>query len=143
MLRSKIVAALLMASAVALEAPAMAAPVTPLSVAAKPQPAESNVVRARFGGWGWHGGGWGWGLGAALAGAAIGAAVTAPYYGGYDPYGGGYPAYGYGGGYPAYGYGYPAYGYAAVPAYTVVRPYWRHYGWYHRPYWRGSYAWGW
>ena len=138
--KNKVAATLLMASAVTVGAPAMAAPITPLSVAAKPEAAQTDVVQARFGGWhggwghGWHGGGWGWGLGAALAGAAIGAAVTAPYYyGGYDPY------Y-YGAGYPVYGYGY-----APVPTYTYtyVRPYWRHhYGWYHRPYWR-SYAWGW
>src|SRR5262245_8815374 len=108
MYKSKIVAALLMASAATLGAPAMAAPVTPLSVVAKPRAAESNIVQARFGGWGWRGGwgrgwrggGWGWGLGAALAGAAIGAAVTAPYWGG------GYDPYYYGAGYPDYGYGY-------------------------------------
>jgi hypothetical protein len=35
------------------------------------------------GGWGWHGGGWGWGLGGFAAGAAVGAALAAPYY----PYG--------------------------------------------------------
>jgi hypothetical protein len=51
-------------------------------------------------GWGWRGGGWGWGgFGVGLAaGALIGGALAAPYYGGY--YGYGYPAY-------AYGYGYP------------------------------------
>jgi len=150
--QSKVVAALLMAGAVALGAPANAAPLTPMSAAAKPQATSTDVVQARFGGWGggwhgggwgrgWHGGGWGWGLGAALAGAAIGAAVTAPYWGGYDPYyyDTGYPAYGYGYGYPAY-----TYSYAAVPAITVVRPAWRrHYGWYHRPYWRSRFAWGW
>jgi hypothetical protein len=60
----------------------------------------------RGGGWGggWRGGGWGgFGLGLA-AGAIIGGAVAAPYYGydyGYYPYGYA-PAY-YGGGY--YGYG--------------------------------------
>jgi hypothetical protein len=63
------------------------------------------------GGWGW-GHGWGWGgVGLGLAaGAIVGAALTAPYYGGY--YGYGYPSYGYGYGYPAYGYGYgyPSYG---------------------------------
>ena len=46
-------------------------------------------------GWGWRGGGWGWGLGGLAAGALVGAALTAPYWG----YGGGY------------GYGYPSYGY--------------------------------
>jgi hypothetical protein len=98
--KSKIVAALLMASAATVGAPAMAAPVTPLSVAAKPQAQEANLVQARFGGWGWRGGwgrgwrggGWGWGLGAALAGAAIGTALAAPYYG--DAYAYDYPAYG-------------------------------------------------
>jgi hypothetical protein len=75
------------------------------------------------GGWGW-GHGWGWGgVGLGLAaGALVGAALTAPYYGGY--YGYGYPSYGYGYGYgyPAYGYGYgyPSYGYSSygyAPAY--------------------------
>ena len=47
----------------------------------------------RGGGWraaagGWRGGGWGWGVGGGLvAGAIIGGALAAPYYGGY--YGGG------------------------------------------------------
>src|SRR5262245_36800609 len=74
--------------------PATAAPLTPLSAAAKPVDL-SNTVQVRWGG-GWHGGGWGhrgwgggWGLGfgALAAGALIGGALaSAPYYGGY--YGG-------------------------------------------------------
>jgi hypothetical protein len=42
------------------------------------------------GGWGWRGGGWGWGAGGFVAGAALGAALAAPYYaypyGYYAPY---------------------------------------------------------
>jgi hypothetical protein len=62
--------------------------------------------------WGWHGGGWGWGgVGLGLAaGAIIGGALAAPYYGYYAP------AY-----YPSDyydGYGYPAfYGYAPAVTY--------------------------
>jgi hypothetical protein len=67
--------------------------------------------------WGWRGGGWrgGWGWGGVglglAAGALFGAAIAAPYYGGYG-YGPGY--YGYNPGY--YGYYAPAY-YAPYPAY--------------------------
>jgi hypothetical protein len=122
--------------------PAQAAPVTPLSAAAKAH--DSGTVQVRYGwggGWrggfgGWHGGwgprGWGWGAGALAAGALIGAAAAAPYYGGYG-YGGGYypyydePAPYYGNGYGYGGY-YPAYGYRAYP-----RPYYYgggpYYGW--------------
>jgi hypothetical protein len=63
--------------------------------------ATSGTAEARWGygwhgGWGWRGG-WGWGPGPWIAGAAVGAAIAAPYYyGGYGPY---YP---YG---PGYGYG--------------------------------------
>src|SRR4051794_15940471 len=80
------------------------------------------------GGWG-HSGGWG-GAGFGLAaGALVGAALAAPYYGAGYGYGYGYP-YGYGGygydddyGYaPAYSYGYApvvsyGYGYAPRPVY--------------------------
>jgi hypothetical protein len=69
--------------------------------------ATSGPALAWRGGWGgWHGGwgGWGWGGAAAgfAAGAIVGSALAAPYYGGYGyyPYGGyGYAAY------PYYGYG--------------------------------------
>jgi hypothetical protein len=66
--------------------------------------ATSGTAEARWGygwhgGWGWRGG-WGWGPGPWIAGAAVGAAIAAPYYyGGYGGYGPYYP-YGYG-----YGYG--------------------------------------
>jgi hypothetical protein len=99
------------------------------------------------GGWhgGWGHGGWGWGgVGLGLAaGALVGAALTAPYYG--YGYGYGYPAYGYGYGYPAYAYddydyGYPGYGYGygyAAPAVGYgYGGYWphRHFGGYaYRP----------
>ena len=63
-------------------------------------------------GWGWRGGGWGWGLGGLAAGALVGAALTAPYWGYGGGYGYGYPSYGYGYGYPGYRYGYGGYGYA-------------------------------
>jgi hypothetical protein len=102
--KSKIPAALLVIGAMSLGAPAIAAPVTPLSAAVKPMAQEGDLVQVRFGGWhggGWHGGGWRGGPGfaaGALAGALIGGAVAAPYY-----YGGGYYPY------RAYGYGYPAY----------------------------------
>jgi len=49
-------AALFVISAILLGAPAMAAPLTPLSGAAKPMVQESDLAQARFG-W-WH---WGWG----------------------------------------------------------------------------------
>lgn len=56
---SKIPAALFVIGAILLGAPAMAAPVTPLSGVAKPTVQESDLVQARFGwwhrGWGhWH-----------------------------------------------------------------------------------------
>jgi hypothetical protein len=117
-------AALLVIGAMSLGVPAIAAPVTPLSAAARPMSQESDLVQVRYGGWhggwgGWHGGR-GFAAGA-LAGALIGAAIAGPYYGGgyypsYDddygylalPYGyapGYYPAYGYAPGYyPGYGY---------------------------------------
>jgi hypothetical protein len=69
-------------------------------------------------GWGWRGG-WGWGLGGLAAGALVGAALTAPWWG-YSSTGYGYPAYGYGYGYPGYGsgYGYGGYGgYGYAPTY--------------------------
>jgi hypothetical protein len=92
------------------------------------------------GGWGggWHRGWGGVGLGLA-AGAIVGGALTAPYYGGYGYYDDGYdygysPAYysdyyaptyyGYGGGYgrSIYGGYWPGY---RPRAYIVHRPYWR------------------
>jgi hypothetical protein len=132
----KIAAALSLVGAMSLTsiAPANSAPVTPLSIAAKPG---DQIEQVRWGGWhggwghgwrggGWRGGGWGWGVGALAAGALIGgalAAATAPYYGGYyDPYayGYGYPSYAYSG----YGYGYPSYAYSGYyPAYSYYRPY--------------------
>jgi len=57
MSQPKIPAALLVIGAMSLGAPAIAAPVTPLSAAAKPMAQESGPVQARFGRWhGWHGG---------------------------------------------------------------------------------------
>jgi hypothetical protein len=58
---TKTPAALLVIGATLLGAPAMAAPVTPLSATAKPMAQESDLVQVRFGwwhrGWGhWHGG---------------------------------------------------------------------------------------
>ena len=122
MSKLKIPAALLMIGAMSLGVPAIAAPVTSLSAAAKPMAQESDLVQVRFGGWGgWHGrGGWHGGRGfpaGALAGALIGAAIAAPYYsGGYytyydDDYG--YPAAPFG--YPAIPYGYPAQYYRCRP----------------------------
>jgi hypothetical protein len=93
---SKLVAALTVAGAMSLGsyAPAHAAPVTPLSAAAKPIGQDSGAVQVRWGGWhggGWGHGGWGGGVGAGAlaAGALIGATIAAPSaYGGYYPYGG-------------------------------------------------------
>jgi len=134
----KLVAALSVAGAISLSyAPAQAAPLTPLSAAAKPSAQDSGAIQVRWGGWhggwghGWHGGGWGLGLGALAAGALIGGALAAPYYGGYG-YDYGYPYYG---GYP-YGYSTAYYPY---PAYGYYRPYRRHYVGY-GPYWRHSYG---
>jgi hypothetical protein len=133
----RLVTALSVAGAMSLASyvPAQAAPITPLSVAAKPDTQGSaSAIQVRWGGWGW-GGGWGLGIGALAAGALVGAAIanSSPYYyGGYYPYGG--PYYGYGYGYP-YGYSapyYPAYGYGyyrAYPRYYAgFRPWhpWRH-----------------
>jgi hypothetical protein len=76
-----------------------------INTAAIKNAAPPIVVTVRWGGWGW---GFGGGL---LAGAIIGGALAAPYYG-YPSYsyGYGYPYYGYGYGYPYYyGYGYPRY----------------------------------
>ena len=120
MSKLKIPAALLVIGAMSLGAPAIAAPVTSLSAAAKPTTQESDLVQVRFGGWhggwgGWHGGR-GFPAGA-LAGALIGAAIAAPYYGGgYHPYYDddyGYPAPPFG--YPAIPYGYPAQYYRCRP----------------------------
>src|SRR5260370_27620637 len=95
---------------------ASAAPVAPLSAAAQPMAQESDLVQVRFGGWhggggGWHGwGGWHGGRGfpaGALAGALIGAAIAAPYYGGSY-----YPYYDDDYGYPALPYCYPAHYYS-------------------------------
>jgi hypothetical protein len=134
----KIAAALSLVGALSLASyePAQSAPLTGLSLAAKPDAQQGSTVQVRYGGWGggwrgggwgggWRGGGWGWGL---AAGAVVGAAIASPYYyGGYYPYSG----YGYGYGYPYYGN--PYYGYAAgnYPAYGYYRPYWRHYAYRH------------
>ena len=57
MSKLKIPAALLVIGAMSLGMPAVAAPVTSLSAAAKPMAQESDLVKVRFGGWGgWHGG---------------------------------------------------------------------------------------
>jgi hypothetical protein len=64
MSKLKIPAALLVIGAMSLGVPAIAAPVTSFSAAAKPMAQESDLVQVRFGrwhgGWGrWHGwGGW-------------------------------------------------------------------------------------
>jgi hypothetical protein len=57
MSKLKIPAALLVIGAMSLGVPAIAAPVSPLSAAAKPMAQESDLVQARFGRWhfGWHG----------------------------------------------------------------------------------------
>jgi hypothetical protein len=146
----KLVAALSIAGAMSLASyvPVQAAPITPLSAAAKPNAEDGgSIVQVRWGGWhggwghGWHGGGWGWGVGALAAGALIGAAIASPYY-----YGGYYPYYDYG--YPYYGYGYP-YGYSTAyyPSYSYgyyrpIRRYYFGHRYYvgHRPYWRHSYG---
>lgn len=121
MSRHKIPAALLVMGAMSLGVPAIAAPVTSLSAAAKPMAQESDLVQVRYGGWhggggGWHGGWGGWHGGrgfpaGAFAGALIGGAIAAaPYGGGYYPYpyyddDYGYPAPYYGDPAPYYGYG--------------------------------------
>jgi len=122
MSRHKIPAALLVMGAMSLGVPAIAAPVTSLSAAAKPMAQESDLVQVRYGGW--HGGGWGgWHGGpgfpaAALAGALIGGAIAGPYYGGgYSPYGGHSPYYDGDYGYPAPYYGDPAPYYGYGPRY--------------------------
>jgi len=51
MSKLRIPAALLVMGAVLLGAPAIAAPVTSLSVAAKPMAQESDLVKVRFRGW--------------------------------------------------------------------------------------------
>jgi hypothetical protein len=60
MSKLKIPAALLVIGAMSLGVPAIAAPVAPLSAAAKPMAQESDLVQVRFGRWhgwgGWHGG---------------------------------------------------------------------------------------
>src|SRR5450755_341541 len=110
--RLNISAALLVIGAMSLGASATAAPLTSLSAAANPVAQERDLVQVRFGGWhggrgGWHGG-WGFPAGALAAGALIGGAIAAPYYGGgYSPY---YD---------------DAYGYAPVP-YGDPAPYYGH-----------------
>jgi hypothetical protein len=84
--------------------------------------ATSGPALAWRGGWGgWHGGwgGWGWGGAAAgfAAGAIVGTALAAPYYGSYGGY---YPYGGYGGYAP-----YPYYG----PQTCVWRSVWNGYTW--------------
>jgi hypothetical protein len=98
----KLVAVLSVAGAMSLVSavPVEAAPITPLSAAARPNTQDGgSTIPVRW--WGWRGGGLGWGIGALAAGALIGAAIASPYtYGGYYS-GYGYPYSGYG-----YGYGY-------------------------------------
>ena len=53
MSKTKISAALVVIGAILLGVPAMAAPVTPLSGAAKPLVQEGDLVQARFGWWHW------------------------------------------------------------------------------------------
>jgi hypothetical protein len=148
---SRFVAALSVTGAFLLgvSAPAYSAPLTPLSISAKPAQADS-AVQVRFGGFhgggfggfrgggfgGWHGGGWhrgfGWGgVGALAAGAVIGGALAAPYYYGGDPY------YGYDDAYYGSGYGYP--GYSTV----VVTPGYGYYGYPYGPRPYGYYGGGW
>lgn len=112
----KVHAALLVIGALSLGAPATAAPLTSISAAANPVAQDSDLVQVRYGGRGGFHGGWG-AAGALAAGALIGGAIAAPYYGGgYAPYA------------PYYG---DAYGYAPVP-YGDPAPY------YHNPrYYRG------
>src|SRR5579871_1537068 len=117
--------------------PSQGAPLMPTSPVSKSAIANTDVLQVRYGGWGgwrggwggwrggWHGGrGWGWGAAGVIAGAAVGAAIAAPYYyGGYGGYGGYDPYYAYAAPYPDYGYSYPGY-YAGY-----YRPYWRHAYW--------------
>jgi hypothetical protein len=56
MSKLNIPAALLVIGAMSLGVPAIAAPVTSLSAAAKPMAQESDLVQVRFGWHGWHGG---------------------------------------------------------------------------------------
>jgi hypothetical protein len=125
MFKLKIAAALVAMGAMSLGATAVAAPVTSLSAAAKPMAQESDLVQVRYGGWhgGW--GGWHGGRGfpaAAFAGALIGGAIAAPYYGG-----GYYPSYD-----DDYGYAAPPYG-GPAPYYDYGPRYYRgcypHCGW--------------
>ena len=81
--------------------------------------------RGGWGGRGWGGGFGGIGLGLA-AGAIVGGALAAPYYGGYGYYGDGYAPTYYGGYAPSYygyegGYYYPGY---RRRVHIVRRPYW-------------------
>ena len=55
MSRLKIPAALLVMGAMSLGVPAIAAPVTSLSAAARPMAQQSDQVQVRFGRWHWHG----------------------------------------------------------------------------------------
>jgi len=124
MFKLKIPAALLVMGAMSLGAPAVAAPLTPSSAAARPMAQQNDLVQVRYGGWhgGWHGGR-GFPAGA-FAGALIGGAIAAPYYGG-----GYYPYYDDNYGYAALPYGYPgySYGYASRPGY--YRGCYPHCGW--------------
>jgi hypothetical protein len=87
-------------------------------------PLSTSADAAWRGGWGW--GGFGVGL---AAGALIGGALAAPYYGGYYAYDPGYNGY-YAPAYYAYAPG-PAYsgGYWGGGPYIVHRRHWRH--WHH------------
>jgi hypothetical protein len=67
--------------------------------------APTTVETVRWGGGGWGGRGWGWGVGAGIvAGAIVGGALAAPYYG-YGPY-----------------YAYPR-AYYGPPGYYALGPY--------------------
>ena len=119
----KLVAALSVAGAFSLASfvPVQAAPIAPLSAAAKPSAQDRAAIQVRWAGWGW-------GVGAGLlAGALVGAAIASPFsYGGYAPY------YGYGYAYYGYPYGYSAAYYPYSYAYYRPwrRPYWQSYGMY-------------
>jgi hypothetical protein len=115
--------------ALALAVALSAASVLPLSNSA-------NAAWGWHGGWGgWHGGGWGWG-GAGFgfaAGALLGSALAAPYYG----YGYYAPTYYYP--LPYYGYAAPYYGYA-TPYYGSGYRYGGYYRrWGYRPLYRAHY----
>jgi len=119
--------------------PVQAAPLTPLSAAAKPDAQGSSSIQVRWGGWGggWHGGGIGFGIGALAAGALIGAAVSKPLlltalfpdYAGYRPImaatHNGYP-YGYSTGHLTPPTAMATTGRTPAITTPAIRPNWRH-----------------